>query len=69
MLAAVLRAIREEQGRSQESLAHDAELTVASLSRIERGETNPGWTTVRQICDALGVSLSELARRIEQVSD
>ncbi len=64
-LAAVLRRTRQEQGRSQESLAHDAGLTVNALSRIERGQANPAWTTVLQIAEALGLSLSELARRVE----
>lgn len=65
-LAAVLRRAREDQGRSQEALAHDAGLTVNALSRIERAQANPAWTTVLQIATALGLSLSELARRVEQ---
>ena len=64
-LAAVLRSAREAQRRSQEALAHDAGLTVNALSRIERGQANPAWTTVLQITDALGLSLSELAERLE----
>jgi transcriptional regulator with XRE-family HTH domain len=58
-LAHVLRAVRERQGRSQEALAHDAGLTVAAVARIERGEVNPGWTTVLSVVDALGISLAE----------
>lgn len=64
-LAAVLRSAREEQGRSQEALAHDAGLTVNALSRIERAQANPAWTTVLQITVALGLSLPELAQRLE----
>jgi transcriptional regulator with XRE-family HTH domain len=64
-LAAVRRSAREAQGRTQEALAHDAGLTVNALSRIERGRANPAWTTVLQIADALGLSLSELARRVD----
>jgi transcriptional regulator with XRE-family HTH domain len=64
-LAAVLRSAREAQGRSQEALAHDAGLTVNALSRIERAQANPAWTTVLQIAEALGLSLSELAQRLE----
>jgi DNA-binding XRE family transcriptional regulator len=65
-LAAVLRAAREAQGRSQEALAHDADLTVTALARIERAQANPAWTTVLQIIDALEMSLSDLARRLEE---
>jgi transcriptional regulator with XRE-family HTH domain len=40
-------------------------LGVAAYRRIERGLTNPGWTTVRAIVAALDVSLTELARELE----
>lgn len=63
-LARVLRAVREEQGRSQEAIAHDAGLTVTALARIERAQANPAWTTVLKILDALGLSLRELADRL-----
>jgi transcriptional regulator with XRE-family HTH domain len=65
-LAAVLRELRERHGRTQEALAHDADLSVAAYRRIERGLANPGWTTVVAILDALGVSLGELARELEK---
>jgi serine-type D-Ala-D-Ala carboxypeptidase/endopeptidase len=63
-LAQVLRAERERQGRSQEDLAHESKLSVASLARIERGQTNPAWTTVRQIAAALNLSLADLAKAV-----
>jgi transcriptional regulator with XRE-family HTH domain len=65
-LAIVLRDLPERHGRTQEALAHDAGLSVASYRRIERGLTNPGWTSVVAILDALGVSLSDLARELEK---
>jgi transcriptional regulator with XRE-family HTH domain len=46
---------------SQEGVAREAGLTVGSVARIERGEANPTWTSVRRILAALEVSLSELA--------
>ena len=64
-LAGVLRALREKDGRSQEALAHDAGLTVGAMARIERGDTNPTWTTVRRITAALGVSLADLGRAVD----
>jgi transcriptional regulator with XRE-family HTH domain len=64
-LARALRRLREEHGRTQEALAHDAGLSVAAYRRIESGVTNPGWTSVMAILDALGVSLSELARELD----
>jgi transcriptional regulator with XRE-family HTH domain len=65
-LASVLRAMREDSGRSQEALAHDAGLTVAALARIERGQANPSWTTVRRIATGLGISLAELGRAVDE---
>jgi transcriptional regulator with XRE-family HTH domain len=65
-LARVLRALREKDGRSQEALAHEAGLTVGALARIERAETNPTWTTVRQIAAALGIPLAALGRAVDR---
>jgi len=60
-----LKQLREERGITQEQLAFDAGITASALSRIERGLNSPGWTTVRQIARALGVSLVELVSAVE----
>jgi transcriptional regulator with XRE-family HTH domain len=65
-LGRALRSLREQRGRSQEALAHDAGLTLRTLQRIERSQSNPTWSTVRRIARALGVSLGELADAIEE---
>jgi transcriptional regulator with XRE-family HTH domain len=64
-LAHVLRLLRESQGRSQEALAHAAGIAVNSLRRIEYGQSNPTWTTVRAITAALGVSITELGHALD----
>lgn len=64
-LAFVLRSLRESQGRSQESLAHAAGIAVNSLRRIEYEQSNPTWTTVRTIAEALGLSLTDLGRELD----
>ncbi len=65
-LAVTLRRLRHERGATQEDVAYNSGITVASLSRIERGYANPGWTTVRRIITkGLKVSLSELAQAVE----
>jgi transcriptional regulator with XRE-family HTH domain len=66
-LARAIRSLREQRGLSQEALAHDASITVASYARIERGESNPTWMTVTRISDALGVSLAELGRSVDEL--
>lgn len=64
-LARALRTLRERQTRSQETVAHQAGVTVATLARIERAQSNPTWLTVRHIADALGVTLRELANEVD----
>jgi transcriptional regulator with XRE-family HTH domain len=61
----VLRRLREEKGLSQEALAYRAGITAGSLGRIELGQSSPAWSTVRQIAEALGVTMQELATAIE----
>jgi transcriptional regulator with XRE-family HTH domain len=61
----LLKKLREERKVTQEQLAFEAGITASALSRIERGLNNPGWVTVTKIATALGVSLVELARAIE----
>lgn len=67
-LARALRRLRQDTGSTQEDVAYSAGITVAALARIERGTSNPRWTTVRRIAKALGVSLAELVVVIENVA-
>jgi transcriptional regulator with XRE-family HTH domain len=64
-LGRALRSLREQRGHSQEALAHAAGVTLRTLQRIERAQANPTWSTVRRIARALGVTLTELGRIIE----
>ncbi len=66
VLAASLRRFRMRSGITQERLAFEAEVTISALSRIERGLSDPVWTTVRAISEALDVSLGELVTAVEQ---
>jgi transcriptional regulator with XRE-family HTH domain len=67
-LACALRRLRRASKNTQENVAFSAGITVASLARIERGVTNPRWTTVRRIISALDVSLPELIASVEDAS-
>ncbi|MDA0161329.1 helix-turn-helix transcriptional regulator [Solirubrobacter ginsenosidimutans] len=66
-LASTIRSLREARNVGQESLAHAAGLSVATYARIERGQVNPTWTTVRRVADALGLTLAELGAAIDNV--
>ena len=64
-LAEALRALRLERGLTQEGLAHDAGLTVAGYRKIEHGQVNPTWTTIKRITAALGLSQAELGHAVD----
>jgi transcriptional regulator with XRE-family HTH domain len=65
ILAALLRRLREERGLSQEALAHKAGITAGSLGRIELAQSSPSWATVRQIANALDITMEELSATVE----
>jgi transcriptional regulator with XRE-family HTH domain len=67
-LACVLRRLRHIRGTTQEVVAFNAGITVATLARIERGEVSPRWTTVRHIVRGMGISLVELAVAVEDAA-
>jgi transcriptional regulator with XRE-family HTH domain len=65
-LGRAVRTAREEQDLTQAALAAKADLHVTYLSGVETGQRNPTWTALSQISRALGMSISELAKRAEQ---
>ncbi len=65
-LAQTIKRLREERQATQEAVALDAGLTLSAYWRIESGLAGPAWITVRQIAEALDVSLEELGRLVER---
>lgn len=51
-----IRALRLEQGRSQEQFAFDAGIHRTYVSGVERGARNPSLTVIERFANALGVS-------------
>jgi transcriptional regulator with XRE-family HTH domain len=66
-LGRAIRELREKRGTTQEDLAHEAGVTVGTLSLIERGRSNPAWGTVRRIAAALDVKMGEVAKRADKL--
>jgi transcriptional regulator with XRE-family HTH domain len=60
IFGANLRRIRRERGLSQERLAHNADLNMTHVAKIERGEREPGVRTVSKLAKSLEVSAAEL---------
>ncbi|HSK40142.1 MAG TPA: helix-turn-helix transcriptional regulator [Arenibaculum sp.] len=58
--AARLRAIREQRGMSQESLAEILECSVDTVSNMERGHSVPKLTTIERLSDRLGLSIFDI---------
>ncbi len=55
-----IKAIRKEQGISQEQLADTAKIERSYMGTIERGERNPTLLKVYRIAKALKVSAGKL---------
>jgi len=55
-----IRALRQEQGLSQEQLAERAELSRDAVVRLESGERGPRLETVAALASALGTTLPDL---------
>ena len=60
-----VRALRVEQGLTQEELADRAEVHVNYVGMIERCERSPTLPVIEGIARGLGVKVSELLRRAE----
>lgn len=61
-LGAAIRSLRIAKDARQQAVAEAAGITVAHLSKIERGLTNPTWGTVVALAEALGVSVVDVAK-------
>ncbi len=67
MLAQNIRKLRQKKGLSQEKLARLADISTATLVKIEAGiAKEPTITTVTKIADALEISIDELIGRIRR---
>lgn len=62
-LGATIRALRIEQGISQERLALLAEVDRSYVGRIERGENNIAVLTLVRLAAALSITAGELMAR------
>ena len=52
--------IREQAGLSQSALARAIGISQSAISQIESGERNPSYDMLRQLAQALGVSVPHL---------
>jgi transcriptional regulator with XRE-family HTH domain len=57
-----LMQVRRAQGLTQEQLAAKTELTIETISNIERGVHAPRFNTLEKIADSLELHVKELFR-------
>ena len=58
-----LRALREEHLLTQGELSEAAGVSRDQVSRIERDEVDPRFSTIRKLAKALGVDPRELTKK------
>lgn len=54
------KAIREEKGLTQTDVAFAIGKDKQSIYRLEKGSFNPSYLYMKQVCEGLGVELSEV---------
>lgn len=64
-VGAVIQAVREEKGLSQEIVSGLAGIGRTHLSAIERGVRKPTLDTFFKLAEALDIPASELMKQIE----
>ena len=55
-----LRALREQTGKSQDTLANDSGLHRTYIGAVERGERNPTIITLSRYAAGLGLTVADL---------
>lgn len=66
-VGAVVRELRTEQEISQDSLADRTHLHRNYIGRVERGTLNPTLDNLNRVARELGLPLSDLIARAEQL--
>ena len=65
MLGQELRKAREAADLTQEKLSFSANLDRSYISQLENDKKSPTVDVLFRICDALGISASDLLARVE----
>ena len=64
MIGKDIKKIRQQKKLSQEKLVRSADISLNTLTKIESGFTKrPSLQTIKQIADALGITIDELVNK------
>ena len=55
-----LKEARDQKKLTQEDIAKDAGITTSYYARIERGEENPTFAVIQNICKVLKIKSSDV---------
>lgn len=61
-----LRKARTDAGISQEELAHRAGKSIRYISLLESRKHQPSLATLKDVCDGLGITMTEFVGKIER---
>ncbi len=61
----VLQHLRHKRGLSQEELGFESDYHRTYISQLERGQKNPSLKAIFRLARVLGITPSEMIRRIE----
>ncbi len=64
-LGDAIRQLRTARDLTQERLASNAELTLATITRMELAQRDPNWPTVRAVVEALGATWTEFGEALD----
>ena len=65
-LSKKIKELRTKLGLSQEELANQSNLSLRTIQRIERGETEPRGDTLKRLANTLEVTPNDLVDWVEQ---
>lgn len=66
ILAALLRDARAESGLRQIDIAHQLDQPQSYVSKYESGERSLNLIELHDLCQALGLTLTDLVQRFEE---
>lgn len=61
-LADRIKTTREEKGLTLQQVAHEIGKDRQSIHRLEKGEFNPSFIYLTEVCKGLGIDLSDLVK-------
>ncbi|OFZ25209.1 MAG: hypothetical protein A2381_12270 [Bdellovibrionales bacterium RIFOXYB1_FULL_37_110] len=61
-IAEMIKKMRKERGITQKQLAEYAGVSFSTINRLEKGERNITWGTVKNILEVFGYSLSVIKK-------